>query len=147
MPKLIRQRVLVFLPIIAALSFLPTLTTSTVYQARLSSLLSVTSLLSTAYTLHFVPTTRPNDKSSGSLLTQPKAGPLMRYMEPANGVLSALLGLNAAIYKGRPGIQEHLWLMSLSPLFCFIVITLARRIMVEVDIGELERLKYGYKGA
>lgn len=135
------------LPIFAALSFLPTLATSSIYQARLSSLLSITSLLFTAFTLYFIPTSLTTDESNQEPAMQRRIGPLRRYIEPANGILSTLLGVNAAISKNRHGSQEQFWLLSLLPLSSFIVITLARRFMVEVDIGELEKLKYGYKGA
>ena len=68
-------------------------------------------------------------------------------MEPGNGALSLLLALNAAIYRDRKDIHGAFWILCLSPIACFSIIMLAKRLMISVDVGQLEKLRYGYKGA
>ena len=38
------------------------------------------------------------------------------------------------------------WIGADPAIACFSIIMLARRLMLSVDVGELEKLKYGYKG-
>lgn len=75
-----------------------------------------------------------------------------------------LIALNALGFQNKRGVHEGFWLLCLLPLseypisifrgsqadtptVSFSVIMLARRLMLSVDVGELEKLKYRYKGA
>lgn len=82
-----------------------------------------------------------------------------------NGGLSLLLGLNAYSFMGKLGVQEGFHVLCLLPLgeysrllsnaqaaklnppAVFSLVLLAMHLMLSVDVGDLEKLKYGYKGA
>lgn len=135
-------------------------------SAKLISLLSMSSLVATAYILIFVPNTRLDDpkteKPRGQL--QPETGPVQKYISYLNGGLSLLIALNAIGFKDKKGVHEGFWLLCMlpisesllsssrdcqadDPVVSFSVIMLARRLMLSVDVGELDKLKYRYKGA
>ena len=139
---------------------------SRLLKARIISLLSMTSLIATAYTLIFVPNTRPASSKKASfrrqLATEP--GPVNQYIGYLNGGLSLLIVLNAISFKDKGGVHEGFWLLCFLPFgehfgtfkgvfsadslpVSFSIIMLARRLMLSVDVDELEDLKYGYKGA
>ena len=132
---------------------------SRLFQAKLVSLLCVASLIATAYILTLVPNTRPKSPN------QAKSGPVRQYIiSYLNGALSLLCALNSITLRDKPGVHDGFWLLCLLPVgrwllsydmpvqpkkcaVSFVVITLARRLMLSVDVDELEKLKYGYKGA
>ena len=139
---------------------------SRLLQVKLISVLSMTSLIATAYILVFVPNTRPasSKKASSRRQLASEPGPVHHYIEYLNGGLSLLIGLNAISFKDKPGVHEGFWLLCFLPVgehlgtlkdvfasdtltVSFFVIILARRLMLSVDVDELEELKYRYKGA
>lgn len=139
---------------------------SRLLSAKLISLLSMSSLIATAYILVFIPNTRP-DKSKATkspAKLQPEAGPIQQYISYLNGGLSMLIALNAFGFRDKKGVHEGFWLLCLLPVgefsasdssnyqsdysvVSFSVIVLARRLMLSVDVDELEELRYRYKGA
>lgn len=143
------KRIFLAIPTISATSYIPALIMSRLLQAKIISVLSMTSLLATAYTLVFVPHTRPASSKKGSsrrqLATEP--GPVHQYIGYLNGGLSLLIGLNAISFKDKGGVHEGFWLLCFLPIVSFSIIMLARRLMLSVDVDELEDLKYKYKGA
>ena len=139
---------------------------SRLLQAKIISVLSMTSLIATAYTLIFVPNTRPASSKKASSRRQLAAepGPVHQYIGYLNGGLSLLIGLNAISFKDKRGVHEGFWLLCFLPVgehfrnledvfaadilpVSFSIIILARRLMLSVDVDELEDLKYRYKGA
>lgn len=131
------------------MAYIPALVMSRLVQARLVSLLCMTSLIATAYTLAFIPNTKPKSpnriKSKRQL--EPQPGPIHQYISYLNGALSLLCALNAITFRDKPGVHDGFWLLCLLPVVSFIVIILARTLMRSVDVDALEDLKYGYKGA
>lgn len=153
-------------PGVSAMAYSPTLIMSGILQAKLVSLLCMTSLVATAYILAFVPNTRP--KSPNGVMSkrhlEPESGPVHQYISYLNGALSLLCALNSITFRDKQGVHDGFWLLCLLPvgrwpLSCkmaarpnrrvvsFAVIVLARRLMLSVDVDELEALRYGYKGA
>lgn len=145
---------------------MPTLIMSGVLQAKLVSLLCMTSLITTAYILAFVPNTRPESPNGADSKRhlEPESGPVHQYISYLNGALSLLCALNSITFKDKQGVHDGFWLLCLLPVgtwplsremavqpnrrvVSFVVIMLARRLMLSVDVGELEKLRYGYKGA
>ena len=139
---------------------------SRLLQAKIISVLSMTSLIATAYTLIFIPNTRPasSKKASSRRQVATEPGPVHQYIGYLNGGLSLLIGLNAISFKDKGGVHEGFWLLCFLPVgehfgtlegvcpadilpVSFSIIMLARRLMLSVDVHELEDLKYGYKGA
>jgi len=74
-------------------------------------------------------------------------GPLQLYLPYLNAALVALLAL-AGFVGQRVGKREGeaLW-FALLPGVVYGIVVVAKAIMGSVDVGELEGLKYGYKGA
>ncbi|MCJ1243501.1 hypothetical protein MMC30_000698 [Trapelia coarctata] len=143
-------RLFLAVPLISVMTFLPAVMMSPLYQAKLISFFCVSSLLASAYMLVFV----PNDRGGGT--SQPRevfttfatdSKPIHKYLPYLNGALSLLLAINAINWRGRRGVHEGFWVLCLLPAVVFSITVAARKIMLDVDINELERLKYGYKGA
>ena len=139
---------------------------SRIISVKLISLLSMSSLMMTAYILIFIPNTRTNDGKveTSQQKLQSESSPVRKYIGYLNGGLSILIAIDGFGFKGKKGVHEGFWLLCFlpagrSPLFdhsvhradclavSFSVIVLARRLMLSVDVSELEKLKYPYKGA
>jgi len=112
--------------------------------------LSMTSLLSTAYVLWYIPPRLPTQPIVRGItpvyaLHYQADGPIEEYLPWMNGALGAVLSFMAwADYRrGRP---EDVW-KGLLPAVVFAIIMFARTQMRPLDVGGLERLRYGYKGA
>jgi hypothetical protein len=71
-------------------------------------------------------------------------GPLETYLPLCNLGLAAVLLLGAIRDRAR---QDEIWPSWLVPAIILGFSFLGRRIMGSVDISELEKLKYKYKGA
>ncbi|KAL9636337.1 MAG: hypothetical protein Q9164_002883 [Protoblastenia rupestris] len=146
-----KKRLFLAIDTVAATTFIPALLMSPLFQVKLICLFSMTSLIATAYILVFVPNTKDSagdgPYSTQILSADPKLGPLKQYLSFLNGGLSLLLSLNAYPLKGKSGVHEGFWVLCFLPIVILSINTLARRLMLSLDIGELEKLKYGYKGA
>ncbi|MCJ1299374.1 hypothetical protein MMC08_002166 [Hypocenomyce scalaris] len=146
-----RQFMIIFsaIPVTSVLAFLPAIMTSASLHPKFVSLLAITSLLSTAYILVFIPSQRPPEPGSKRPMRhlEPVPGPLHQYLSYLNAGLSLLLGLYAIGFRGRNGVHDGFWMLCLLPGLVFSIIVVARRVMLSVDVSELEGLKYGYKGA
>ena len=148
------------------MAYIPTLITSGIVQAKLVSLLCMTSLLATAYILAFVPNTRPQSPNGAKSKRQSasNSGPVHQYIGYLNGALSLLCALNSITFRDKRGVHDGFWLLCLLPVgrwplsremavrpnrsaVSFAVIVLAKQLMLSVDVDELENLRYGYKGA
>jgi len=77
----------------------------------------------------------------------PQQRPINKYIPYLNGTFGLLLAIDGLIWRGRSGVHEGFWILCLLPTIVFSISIVARRIMLEVDVDELERLRYGYKGA
>jgi hypothetical protein len=75
-------------------------------------------------------------------------GPLELYLPYLNAVLVALLAVAGFVGRQRAeeGEGEGFW-FALLPGLVYWVVVAAKGIMDSVDVGELEGLRYGYKGA
>lgn len=71
--------------------------------------------------------------------------PLRKYLDHLNAVLCIVLLPFAykAKYQGR---VDDVW-FAVMPGVVFVLVYIVRTQLKPVDVGELERLKYGYKGA
>jgi hypothetical protein len=75
-------------------------------------------------------------------------GPLELYLPYLNAILVVLLALTGFVGQQRvkEGQGEGMW-FALLPGVVYGVVVVAKGIMGSVDVGELEGLRYGYKGA
>ncbi|MCJ1431915.1 hypothetical protein MMC27_001271 [Xylographa pallens] len=143
-------RLFLALPLVTPMTFLPAIATSSLYQVKFLSFICISSLLATGYILVFISFNEPKNRSGEPQdpdRFEPATGPVAQYLPYLNGVLSFLLALNAVGWRGRGGVHLGFWILCLQPAFVFSIIVAAKKIMLEVDINELEDLKYGYKGA
>jgi hypothetical protein len=158
------------LPLVPAILHLPLLTN---LSAFLPSLFAITSFLASAYTLYFLPL--PPVKigiiNTSELKTQKKGGygwnvpasadakhecrpvPYLsddiaelvgKYIVPANGAMCVLLAL-LELWQGRTWSEGMMVGGGYLPGFVLSVVLWARRELRVVDLGELEKLKYGSK--
>ena len=91
--------------------------------------------------------------------------PIHQYLPYLNGALTSLIALNTLTISSKKGVHDGFWLLCLLPACKFhlvfinveiligeiavvLAVTMyAKRLMRSVDVGELEKLKYPYKGA
>jgi hypothetical protein len=141
----ISQNAFLVLPLLSILLYLPSLTTSTLT----THVLAITSLLSSAYATHILPTKasaqRSKTPSALGRYTSPSDSPLRKYIDHLNAGVCVILALQAVRAKQK-GLTDEVWLAVL-PSFVFLLLFLARMQLRPVDVGELEKLRYGYKGA
>lgn len=138
------------------------------------SILSITSLLASAYVLWFLPSLPPlsalwagngpeelGTRSLSGDKTQARMragtglglgimgkGPLELYLPYLNAILVVLLTLTGFVgqLRAKEGQGEGMW-FALLPGMVYGVVVIAKGIMGSVDVRELEGLRYGYKGA
>jgi len=119
----------------------------------LACFLAITSLLASAYMMRYIPVTGTGAIRQPSTQRQPlfiaSDGPIHLYLPYLNGAICALLAMAAWGFKGRTDVDDGFWLFLLLPPLILGIITVARRSMADIQsgIGELEGLKYEYKGA
>lgn len=102
------------------MTFMPALMTSPLWRAKLISLLSMTSLLTTAYILIFLPNPKPEPagrRQNASKMThvEPEPGPIHRYLSYMNGGLSLLITISATTFKSKPGVHGNFWVLCILP--------------------------------
>lgn len=148
------------------MAYIPALIMSRLVQAKLISLLCITSLIATAYILVFVPNTRlsPPIRAKSKRKLELESRPFHQYIVYLDGALSLVCALNSITFKDRRGVHDGFWLLCLLPIgwWCLsramavrsdkcvvslTVILFARQLMLSVDVDELEALQYEYKGA
>ncbi|EEH08656.1 conserved hypothetical protein [Histoplasma capsulatum G186AR] len=147
------QYTLIFtaLPLASILLYLPYIfySTSTGSQ-RLLCILSIASLLSTAYIMKYIRLGRPDPEDE---LPRRDTGAeqwpmtLRQYLVAANTVICATLSVVAFSTENNSHNGDVFWALYLVPGSVFILIWGSRKIMMSIDIKELEYLRYEYKGA
>jgi hypothetical protein len=149
------QYTLAFLtiPLLSAALYLPPLFRP---ATTLLSLLSITSLLASAYILRFLPlpwerrAPLPGGKDTRTATgigIEVEKGPLELFLVYLNAVLVVLLALVGVVGRGKVVTGGEGDWFGVLPGVVFGVVIVAKVIMGSVDVGELEGLKYGYKGA
>ncbi|KAH8601027.1 hypothetical protein B0O99DRAFT_610118 [Bisporella sp. PMI_857] len=125
------------------------------------SLLSISSLLSTAFLIHILPPTKTSISFLDALSSPPSnsrgsgvgikgnvyeaQGPLEKYLPYLNGVLCILLGILGTVFRAR----EEVWRgFGWVPGVIYGVVLVGKVVMAGVDPeGELKGLRYEFKGA
>ncbi|KAK4496326.1 hypothetical protein PRZ48_012306 [Zasmidium cellare] len=141
------RKAFISIPLSGALFFLYSLLiASKTAQQRLLALLSLTSLLCTAYILHFQPLQRPDRKGKKAVYKiEAEKGPLETYLIPLNAGLVGLLQL-AAVLSWSRGEAEAAWRQSL-PALIYGLSMFVRWQLAPVDLEELKGARYELKGA
>ena len=162
------QFIFTAIPLVSSIAFWPSVITPPSHVERFWSLLSIASLLTTAYTMKRSPL-QPDRKGKRPLSTEDeRLAWIHEAMVPTNGVVCLLLtttyflGRTAQpiIYLIPAGMFTFEFTFSILRLFLYAlprpnsylaamlsVILLARRMMLSVDLSTLKDLQYEYKGA
>ena len=107
------QRVFLVIPLISAVAFLPSLLSASSTQRKFIALLSISSLLCTAYILFF----QPKSEATGKRMnTRAPPGPLLQHGPYLNGVLSLLIGLSSLMMDDKAMDHDGFWLLCLLPV-------------------------------
>jgi len=125
------------------------------YRTRLSkpkylAAMGITSLILTIYMLVLIPNRGRRIPTKGVKLVRQdlvELTPLQRYVPYLNAILAALVGYSGLEFKDSPRVHDGFWMICFVPLVMYIGIQMARKFLVEVDIDELEDMRYDYKGA
>jgi hypothetical protein len=126
--------------IILPFTYLPYLISSRTAHTFFLCLLSITSLSSSAYMLAYLPPQKPGFKDAGD-------GPIKRYLGGLNaGGCAVLVVASWSMGWWGKGGERGLGVLCLIPGLVLGVVAMARRLLFSVDLDELERLRYHYKG-
>ena len=142
-----------FLPLITIVPFFYLMFTSP-RSLGLLSIMAISSLCSTAYTMYVSGASNSGGAVGRSALSLSGSehGPIEKYLPLLNILLAGLLGLSGLVMVKRErdtGIVEGTWMFMFLPAVLLGIVAVARKTMNEVQtgIGELRGLRYGYKGA
>ena len=113
----IDQRVSLAFPTLAVMAFLPVLLMSRPLQAKLICLLSISSLICTAYILVCIPIATPEsaNRKQAKHIYPSASRPILWYINYLNGGLSILILLNAFNFKNKEGVHRGFWLLCFIP--------------------------------
>ncbi|KAJ5570383.1 uncharacterized protein N7459_009813 [Penicillium hispanicum] len=133
------------IPVASVIAFLPSVVSSPSHVGRLWSLLSIISLLATAYTMRHSPL-HPDRKGKRPLSAEDEhLAWVCKAIVPANGVMCMLLAM--AYFLGTNSLHAIRPILYLIPGAMLAAILLARKVMLSVDLSALKDLQYEYKGA
>ncbi|KAK9644690.1 hypothetical protein HCH54_007109 [Aspergillus fumigatus] len=130
------------IPLLAATIYVPpTISSSSTLSERLRSMLSVISLLLTAYIMKYHAIERPDPKGKRPITKADLITSAEKYAIPTNAALCALLALTSIMASPTAVVTYFI------PAAILATILIARKVMASVDIRFLENLRYDYKGA
>ncbi|OOF97668.1 hypothetical protein ASPCADRAFT_504798 [Aspergillus carbonarius ITEM 5010] len=114
---------------------------------RCLSLLSIFSLLATAYAMRYFPLQPSGPEGKRPVTRSNNIVGIQQYLLPLNAAICVLLALiyaSQSITESRLDIQPITYLV---PGAMFATVLVARKIMLSVNLKALEDLRYEYKGA
>ncbi|XHG00501.1 hypothetical protein AWENTII_003948 [Aspergillus wentii] len=135
------------IPLLSMMVFLqPVLTGSSTLSEQSLAFLSIISLAVTTYTMTHVPLQRPNRKDQRPIYKTSHVSRIRNALLPINSVICVFLVL--VYFSTSPvassSVRPTVYLV---PGAMLVIIFIARRVMLSVDIGPLEDLRYEFKGA
>lgn len=140
------RKLFVVIPIAAALFCLSLILFATTARQRLIALLSFSSLLCTAYILHYQPIVAPERKGKKAMYQlEAEQGPVEKYLVYLNAALATVM-LLAAVLSWRQSKYQDAWREAL-PAIIFGLTMFARQQLAPLDFEDLHKARYEYKGA
>ncbi|KKK16571.1 hypothetical protein ARAM_003093 [Aspergillus rambellii] len=143
------------IPLLSSIIFIPSLLSSASVGVfvRFLLLLSIGSLLATAYTMKYIPPQRPDPKGKRPMRNPDLMTHVRKYAVPVNTAVCVLLAL-VYLFSSNTGLSSIQPVAYLVPpslragyLALLATILVVRQVMVSVDLKTLEDLRYDYKGA
>ncbi|CDM28060.1 hypothetical protein DTO013E5_4012 [Penicillium roqueforti] len=132
------------LPLLAATVFVPSVLSASSQAERLFSLLGLVSLLTTAYIMKRSPLQPDRKGKKPMTFHTERIARIHGTLVPGNSALCLLLALVSLSTGSSYAIRPVLYLI---PGAMLVVILLARKVMLSVDLASLKDLQYEYKGA
>ncbi|PYH83521.1 hypothetical protein BO82DRAFT_279610 [Aspergillus uvarum CBS 121591] len=136
------------IPLLSAAIYLPPmLSSSSATIDRCVALVSVLSLLATAHSMRYLPHRRRDNKSKGHMMDSnghTQAQQLLPLINAASCILLVLIRLK---FSSKESWFSTELITSSVPGAMLATVWVARRVMLSVDIKDLETLRYNYKGA
>ncbi|KAJ5373559.1 hypothetical protein N7517_005565 [Penicillium concentricum] len=132
------------LPLLAATVFVPSVLSASSQSERLFSLLSLVSLLTTAYIMKCSPLQPDRKGKKPMTFHTERIARIHAALVPGTGAVCLLLALVYLSTGSSYGIRPVLYLI---PGIMLAVILLAQKVMLSVDLASLKDLQYEYKGA
>ncbi|KAF2239392.1 hypothetical protein EV356DRAFT_528652 [Viridothelium virens] len=135
--------------------YLTTLFSQPTTQDLLVVIISITSLLSTAYIVYFMPPRKIDKKGKRPVYIAEReeaVGPVRKYLISLVAALCTALAINGISVARKLGHDEpwitnpQIW-WTLLPSVIFGLVMFARSQMTPIDTAELQRARYPYKGA
>lgn len=113
-----RQRIFLAIQSVSAMAYIPALVMSRLVQAKLVSLLCITSLIVTGYILAFVPNTKVKSRKrvESRRLLESEFGLVSQYIGYLNGAMSLLCAISSTTFRDRRGVHDGFWLLCLLPI-------------------------------
>ncbi|KAK3722791.1 hypothetical protein LTR37_002363 [Vermiconidia calcicola] len=134
------------IPLLGGLFFLYTFFIASSTRQRLIALLSTSSMICTAYILHFQPIKARDRKGKRPMYrVEADNGPVEKYLVYLNAALAGLL-LVASALSWRRGLGEDAWREAL-PAIIFSLMMFVRQQLAPLDLEELQKARYDFKGA
>ncbi|KAH8693120.1 hypothetical protein BGW36DRAFT_437013 [Talaromyces proteolyticus] len=149
-------KIFTIMPLIATVAYLPSILSSSVTVAiRLSYIMCIASLCVTAHIMRSGSLSSKDDSDGvpGLLAIQKPKHPTLTkdvegYLLPINSVICVILFLQSWYSLSNQVYGDHQdTVLCALPGVILGVIRVASRILLQVDIEELENLRYEYKGA
>jgi hypothetical protein len=151
------------LPILAAVFFLYTAITASKARETLLAFLCISSLLCTAYILYFIPAEAPDKKGKKPVYRAEAAkSPIEAYLPPLNSILAGALLIvsgigwlkvpreepwREALPASKPMIRKmHNHMLTFTAVIYGLCMW-ARKQLRPLDLDELHKARYEYKGA
>ncbi|GAD95470.1 conserved hypothetical protein [Paecilomyces variotii No. 5] len=136
-------------PLVSVIAFVPGLfSSSATASERIISLFSTVSLLASGYIMRYIPHPKPDIKGKRPVRNLGHVDLVKEHLVAINAGMCALVillayatGYGSTRYAGVP------WALGLVPGVVFGIVCIARKLMLSVDVGQLENLKYDFKGA
>ncbi|CAG8193976.1 unnamed protein product [Penicillium nalgiovense] len=132
------------LPLLAATVFVPSVLSASSQAERLFSLLSLVSLLTTAYIMRCFPLQPDRKGKKPMTLHTERIARLHAALVPGTSAVCLLLAVVYLFTGSSYAIHPVLYLI---PGAMLTVIILAQKVMLSVDLASLKDLQYEYKGA
>ncbi|PLB34022.1 uncharacterized protein BDW47DRAFT_84701 [Aspergillus candidus] len=135
-------------PLLSTIIFVPQLLAGSSRALEpLLALLGIASLITTAYIMKYMPLRKTDSRFTQAALKPEAPTSILEYLLLANIIVSGLLTVSYVFLPRVESSLSHRQVTYVVPGVMLVIVFVVRRLMVSVNIEELEKLRYDYKGA